>query len=667
MHIIHTSKLFQQKDTILRDEILRYLEFSHNKLNELLKKGSDIDIVKFLVADTYNFNKYHSYVGLKLVTSEDYEFWDIIDHKLSDASELLLSDTRLYNRLVTILAQKSESINSQYITFVNRIVSGFIKKGIHKDTTRIKNISAMIRNNKNKVINKLENNPIINIDRNLLEFGKTGKTRKSEKVRVELTRDNYFYLLNTISDANVRSKIETAYNMKSDSIMTDICKIIVLRQYYATELGYGSYFDYINNKNNNSNDIKELIFDLISKVDLRATNEIERIHTELAKDGFNKKVEYNDIIYYHNKLQSKLLFKPSSVFASIFKSINKYFSISFVSSDRPKWHNSVEVFECIDKRTNAKLGILYLDIAYSPGKRIDSPMFIKLSDKYQINGEMYMAEVCITANYKDVGTRCMSYNEIVQMYREFGNVLQNISYISHTGLINYDKSFSNFLPQIMEYIAWERDTIENIAPESTPEQIDHIIFGRNIDVCYSIKTRCIQASVDHIIHNSKEFSSLVNDYLKEAKSTAPNILTTLYKKTFTEMMSKSRDILNTDIKSIPPNFIAQMINGNEGILYGNISSEILSYAVFSSIKDGKGEKFRKEVLEPTDKSFNNLLLQFISSIDTDTYNLYLSKIIGLDIENDDELVTENTNFFDDKDSDSDNDVDNVITLNRNHR
>jgi hypothetical protein len=664
MNIIQTSKLFQQKDTVLRDEILKYLEFSHNKLNELLKKGSDIDIVKFLVADTYNFNIYSSYVGLKLITSEDHEFWDIIDHKLVDASELLLSDARLYNRLVTILAQKKESISSTHITFIHRIVSGFIKKGIHKDTKRIKNISTMIRNNKNKVIHKLEHNPVINIDKHLLEGGKS--KRSDSKVKIELTRDNYFYLLNTISDANVRSKIETAYNMKSDSIMTDICKIIVLRQHYATELGYGSYFDYINNKNNNSNDIKELILDLISKVDLRATNEIERIRTELAKDGFNRKVEYNDIIYYHNKLQSKLLFKPSTVFATIFKSIDKYFSISFVPSNKPKWNNNVVVFDCVDKHTRVNMGILYLDMTYVAGKRVDSPMFIKLSDKYQINGNMYLAEVCITANYKDINTKCMSYNEIVQMYREFGHVLQNISYISHTGLINYDKSFSNFLSQIMEYIAWERDTIEQIAPECTPEQIDHIIFGRNIDVCYSIKMRCIQASVDHIIHNSKNFTSLVNEYLKESKST-PNILTTLYKKTFTEMMNKSRDILNTDMQSIPPYFIAQMINGSEGILYGNISSEILSYAVFSSIKDGKGEQFRKEVLEPTDKPFNNLLLQFISSIDTDTYNLYLSKIIGLDIENDDELVTENTNFFDDKDSDSENDVDNVIILNRNHK
>jgi hypothetical protein len=199
------------------------------------------------------------------------------------------------------------------------------------------------------------------------------------------------------------------------------------------------------------------------------------------------------------------------------------------------------------------------------------------------------------------------------------------------------------------------------------EEIDHILFGRNIDVCYSIKMRCIQASVDHIIHNSKEFTDLLNKYLKESKSTTQNILTNLYKKTFKEMMNNSSDILDTDLQSIPPYFIAQMINGNEGVLYGNISSEILSYAVFSSIKAGKGEQFRRTVLEPTDKLFNTLLLEFISSIDTNTYNLYLSEIIGLNIENDGELITENTNFFDEKDSDSydDRDIDNIIVLNKN--
>lgn len=660
MNIIQTNELFRKKDTVLRDEILKYLEYSHNTLAELLKKGSSIDIVNFLVLDTYNFNKYHSYVGLKLITSEDNEFWNVIDRKLSDSSDILLANNKLYNRLVTILKQDEKSIKPEYKIFINRIVSRFIKTGIHKDTKSLKSITSMIKNNKNKIINKLQHNPIINIDRRLLEKGKSGK------VKIELTRDNYFYLLNTISDAHVRSKIEKAYNIKSDSVMNDISKIVVLRQFYATELGYESYFDYINNKKNNSHDIKELISDLISKVDIRTTNEIEKIHTELVKDGFNKKVEYNDIIYYHNKLQSKLLFKPANVFASIFKSVENYFNISFLPSNAPKWNNNVIVFNCSDRRTREKLGILYLDIIFSPGKQVDSPMFIKLSDKYHINNNVYLAEVCIIANYKDINTECMSYNEIVQMYREFGNVLQNISYKSHTGLINYDKSFCNFLPQIMEYIAWERETIEYIASDCSTEEIDHILFGRNIDVCYSIKMRCIQASIDHIIHNSKEFTDLTNKYLKESKSTTQNILTNLYKRTFKEMMSKSTDILDTDFQSIPPYFIAQMINGNEGVLYGNISSEILSYAVFSSIKAGKGEQFRRTVLEPTDKLFNTLLLEFISSIDTNTYNLYLSEIIGLNIENDEELITENTNFFDEKDSESDDgDIDNIIVLNKN--
>jgi hypothetical protein len=132
--------------------------------------------------------------------------------------------------------------------------------------------------------------------------------------------------------------------------------------------------------------------------------------------------------------------------------------------------------------------------------------------------------------------------------------------------------------------------------------------------------------------------------------------------------------LECDIRSIPPYLVIQMINGSEGILYGNIASEILSYAVFSAIKSGRGNDFRDVVLRPTDRSFKSLLLQFISAIDTDTYNLYLSEIIGLNIEDeDDEIATENTNYFDDKGngygsgSDTDSDIEDIIIMNSRKR
>jgi hypothetical protein len=127
-------------------------------------------------------------------------------------------------------------------------------------------------------------------------------------------------------------------------------------------------------------------------------------------------------------------------------------------------------------------------------------------------------------------------------------------------------------------------------------------------------------------------------------------------------MSNSKDILDIEINAIPPHIVVQMINGSEGILYGNILSEILSYTVFYAIKNGGGIKFKESVLQPTTRSFRELLNSFISTIDTDTYDLYLSEIIGFTLEDKDDIVTEDTNYFDDKDSDTDKDIDDIIII-----
>jgi Zn-dependent oligopeptidase len=487
------------------------------------------------------------------------------------------------------------------------------------------------------------------------------KKFKGDKIKVELTRDTYFTLINTIKDADTRKKIEDIYSSRTNSVIPDMCKIIVLRHYYAKELGYDSYFDYVNDNSYNTSDIKDLINDLIDKVDKRMSNEIEKIHVELSKDGYHKKVNSNDIIYCHNKLQNKTLFKPSDVFAVIFKMMDKYFGVKFSYINAKTWGNSVVVFNVLDSKNSKLLGRLFIDIVHNENKKVDSPFFIKLTDRYNLEEDTDVVNMCILGNFRSLNTECMNYNEVVLLFRECGHLLQHTVYRSNMGLINYDKSFSNFLPQIMEYIAWEGETISQIACKHNKDIVDHILYGRNIDICYSIKSRCIYASIDHIIHSSSDFINLVNDTIKKKNSTN-NIFIDLYRSVYREMMSNSKDILDIEINAIPPHIVVQMINGSEGILYGNILSEILSYTVFYAIKNGGGIKFKESVLQPTTRSFRELLNSFISTIDTDTYDLYLSEILGFTLEDKDDIVTEDTNYFDDKDSDTDQDIDDIIII-----
>ena len=108
MEIVEINELFTKKDTALRNEILEYLDESQNKLDEILKnKEADINVVKHLVIDTYNFNTYHSYVGLKMITTQDDEFWGVIDGKMAEAIKKIFMEKISAEEAYNIFALES--------------------------------------------------------------------------------------------------------------------------------------------------------------------------------------------------------------------------------------------------------------------------------------------------------------------------------------------------------------------------------------------------------------------------------------------------------------------------------------------------------------------------------------------------------------------------------
>ena len=87
MKPIIIEQLFNYNDLKLRDNVLKYIHDSNHELEKLLVEYENVDeytkIVEFMTVDTYNFNIYNSYVGLKLLLTEDNTFWDIANEKLS--------------------------------------------------------------------------------------------------------------------------------------------------------------------------------------------------------------------------------------------------------------------------------------------------------------------------------------------------------------------------------------------------------------------------------------------------------------------------------------------------------------------------------------------------------------------------------------------------------
>ena len=123
----------------------------------------------------------------------------------------------------------------------------------------------------------------------------------------------------------------------------------------------------------------------------------------------------------------------------------------------------------------------------------------------------------------DMISNCMTYTDVIYLFKEVGNCIQKMAYSTNNGIYYDNSEFSMLMAQIMEYIAWEKSTLELICNGLDKSIMDHILFMRYIDFANSIKLRCVNAIFDHMIHNSRDLVQLIK--LKKDD----NVLKMLYK------------------------------------------------------------------------------------------------------------------------------------------
>ena len=640
MKPIKIEELFNYNDLKLRDNVLKYIVNSKKELDKLIEQyDKNIDytkFVEFIIIDTYNFNIYNSYVGLKLLLAEDNSLWEVVSNKLIASIDDMYSNKKLYNILVDIVERKK--ISSAFKLFIHRIIRSFRKKGINRGSSNIMKITEAIKNRTNSLLKKIYIHQTIKFDQQVVISGNIGKISE-----IKLSRNNYFYLINSIEDQEIRKKIQDIYYEKTYQTMSDIATIICLRNSYAKDLGYASYFDLVNKKSEKSELVFELLENISDKSDTTAFHELKKI----KKEGLSRKIDDNDIIYYHNKFQNKKLFNINNIILLIFEIIKKNFGLVFSNIKLPSWNSYVETYVCKKINSSVELGILYLDLQYSSHKKIDCPLFIKLSDRFKTGKKTeYTKKVHlgIISNYKYIEGKCINYDDIVQLMKEFGNVIQHIVYDSYTGLVNDDNSFLSFMPQLFEYIAWDDETVKIMTKGESNETVDHILLGKHIDPCYSIKEKCANALFDHILHSSSSFIKKLDDIIKRKDSVnekCHELFIKLYRGIYSKLFSNMKNDLDIDKKNISPAIIIKLVNGHEGISHGSVISSILSYSAYYLIKNGKGIEFVETVLTSGTKSFRDMLTGFIKSNKIEAFQLYLENVIGIE----DDCDTEATNYF----------------------
>ncbi|ATZ80877.1 hypothetical protein BMW23_0831 [Bodo saltans virus] len=476
-----------------------------------------------------------------------------------------------------------------------------------KQTTKITDLEKTIKTTISEINDVLDKVEKINVS----------------KKKVDLDRKNFYYFIKNIHEPSIRKKIEKIYFSNTDNALALLERLSVERAQYAKKLGFSTYFDYVKrDKNIDIEEIKTLISDLITKIDKRAQKETCEIKKKLMDDGYDKKVDMHDFIYYHNQVSPQYIFQIDYILIVLEQILSDYFNITIIREKCIDLWNKNDMVKLKLFCGKNYVGNIILDLFKTETKNIDSPICIHMNHKYTDNDDNnYVSQVCILGNFdKNNG---LSIFDVLNFFREIGNGLQYLLYCTNTGYVIFDDEFTLLTGKIMEHIFWQHKTLELLCKnEKEPKKaIANILLARYIDYANLIKIRCINSYFDFFVTNSNE---IIDDIIKYGKYDG-SIFKKTYKRIYSNIMQSQSIIFDNNLEQLHPNIVLQEINGTEGQVYENILIEILSYSIFSIIKNDGGKKYIKLLSNSNHESLRPLINKFIHKI-KNNYSVYLDEV-----------------------------------------
>jgi hypothetical protein len=656
-YTVNFIEQFIKSSANIKNSIREYRYDSN--IDDLTDQTERRNMMIALIRDTYVCNLLLGYSGMMRLIADDsvVDIFEQIDTRLLKYVEEFYNDVEFRNSLYRIYTRYRDIYEKldvesfpnhqeefEFIRFLERIIDRLQIEG------KKASINSCMSFYENKIYNLLNVTPLIPLDIRHLSFdggdrveitGRKNKKNGEQIVEVPLHYDNYTLLVTNIRSVDTRHAIELRYRSRTESTLKDFADLIIYRKLFAAEMGYPSYFKYVTrDKKDTSEAIKKLIVSLNEKIEDQTRAELLNVYDYFnRRQGRNmRKITHGDIEKYNRIHSSRQTFDKYVVMYYLFKVVKQYFNVSI------RRHESEEKVENFDFKpfelTTASgtiLGRLYLDIDRSENKRIIDPISIKVSDRMMISDDMHsVPEVVLLANYNDH----ITYRDVVHIFKEFGYVLQELCYRSGVGLVNRDQEFSNFMPLMMENIAWDHDTVQMISQDS--DVTNHIISMRYFDVCTRLKRKCIYAKFDHLLHNSDDVINLLVQIIQDQQKKPEEIETSiretvvqLYQTIYRESFSNVTDILEIPedmaMASIDPLAVVLEINGSQGLLYSNLMNEIFAYSCYHILKNGlkTPDEFRHEILEDGVTPFKDLISGFIRVPGLNSFHLYLTGMIGL--------------------------------------
>lgn len=611
------------------DTIKKLIKLNYNQLKEkinfLIEKSREMrmkvinkplnnnDKIKLLVDDTFIFHIVTMITQIQHLRISTSECDDLMTLLINYNIEFN-TDINLLNAIIVIY-KNTDNEDSKF--FILKLIKSMEKYGTcNNDHQKILEIFKYNEETED-LINSILNKPTqIRIDRKNIDA-------KSESIMTEVYPDKkniiyidkarYYYLIKKISDVKVRTYIEDEYTKRYSNLSEALNKLILSRKLYSKLLGYSSFYEFVSNKNDEETEnIKVMLKDLNNNIDLQLENSLIEIKDLIKID----KLKLNDIIFALDKLYPNIKFKPIDIIQLVINAIQNNLKIKFKQSTTISpltYANLIEIYDS----TNTLKGYLFLDLLNNESKKISHPIVIKISPQYGSS----LPVLYLSAPYTDLNKSICNISDVVNIFREFGTIIQHIFASTPLGQGENEIETINFLPDLMEFLLFNKSILEILIPDKNI--VNKILHVRHFEFLINLKLKCISVLFDNIIHSSNEFMQILK------KSKDKNILNDLYKKIYADLFSKFADHLNLETNNISPNIFFNIINGQQGLIFGNLISNILAFNGAIHIMENKKLDLLYDFLNNINYSYKKNLIKFISSIDEDYYKIFLAKCLKI--------------------------------------
>ncbi len=610
----------------IESNIQNMIKNSENDLKNILENPniSDIKKIKMLIDNTFLFDTYSSGINLMTLLTKESE-WKRAEILIKNYNVKINTNKDLLNCVIKLIDKTNDKYEKIFLAKMGKSME---KYGTVADNTdKITRIMLQIDQTENNIYSIIEKPIKLKIDRNKIDarsesimssvYNETNNT-------ILINKKSYYYLIKKIKDKNIRLELESQYIKKFHNILPLVGKLLLLRDVYSKNLGFTNFYDLCSEKTNEeTEELQSLITDLNNNLDVSFKKIIKELKDIIKKD----KITFNDIIYGISLITPEIKLKPIEIIQYVMITIQKKFNIEFKSSKQKSLN---QYSNCIEIYNSSKIlkGYLFIDLLKRDGKNIDQTTVIKLNNQYGDN----LPSVYLMSSYSDLEKESCSYSELVNMFREFGNVLINLFAYTPNGINEIDIEIYNFFPDIMEFLAYDDlilDLVCNkIYGENSNKKKREIKLLRRLELIVNLKIKCANALFDNVIHSS---NSLINKIKKSELEDIKTILLDLNYKIFQDIFGIHSDILEINKNYISPSIMNNLINGNHGYIYGTILSIILSYNAYNLIISGKSNNFIDKLLENRDYSYRKMILEFVSELKHDYYIEFLTKCLNIEI------------------------------------